>query len=159
MGEVSETMTKRKKKGRPSLLDLQKRTLKKQQQHQQQQLQLQNPKLINSHSDLNRRPTRRNSVHAAEEGIADDDDDERKQKKHKLLVVRIRTALIGTRTITIPRIPARDARSMSPITDQMKRMERFRKRRTVNMVRRGSLASKKRFPRSVLRTCGSRRAS
>ncbi|KAI9113206.1 hypothetical protein K1719_015731 [Acacia pycnantha] len=86
MGEVSETMTKRKKKGRPSLLDLQKRTLKKQQQHQQQQLQLQNPKLINSHSDLNRRPTRRNSVHAAEEGIADDDDDERKQKKHKLLV-------------------------------------------------------------------------
>ncbi|XP_028765095.1 uncharacterized protein LOC114727029 isoform X2 [Neltuma alba] len=91
MGEVSETMTKRKKKGRPSLLDLQKRTLKKQQQHQQQQLQLQNPKLINSHSDLNRRPTRRNSVlglrHATEEGIADDDDDdERKEKKHKLLV-------------------------------------------------------------------------
>ncbi|KAK7351811.1 hypothetical protein VNO77_11522 [Canavalia gladiata] len=60
MGEVSETMTKRKKKGRPSLLDLQKRSLKKQQR--------QNPNLTNSHSNV------------------DDDDDERKEKKHKLLV-------------------------------------------------------------------------
>ncbi|TKY75332.1 Bromodomain and PHD finger-containing protein 3 [Spatholobus suberectus] len=66
MGEVSETMTKRKKKGRPSLLDLQKRSLKKEQQKQQQQ---QNP---NSHSN--------NVV------PHDDDDDERKEKKHKLLV-------------------------------------------------------------------------
>ncbi|XP_027354384.1 uncharacterized protein LOC113864634 isoform X2 [Abrus precatorius] len=63
MGEVSETMTKRKKKGRPSLLDLQKRSLKKQQQKHRQ-----NPNLTNSYSNV------------------DDDDDERKQKKHKLLV-------------------------------------------------------------------------
>ncbi|XP_061372797.1 uncharacterized protein LOC133315232 [Gastrolobium bilobum] len=71
MGEVSETMTKKKKKGRPSLLDLQKRSLKKQQQHHQQQQQQQNPNLINSYP------------HAVPQ---DDDEDERKEKKHKLLV-------------------------------------------------------------------------
>ncbi|KAL2346174.1 hypothetical protein Fmac_000174 [Flemingia macrophylla] len=67
MGEVSETVTKRKKKGRPSLLDLQKRSLRKEQR--------QNP---NSH------PANANAnVNAAN---VDDDDDERKEKKHKLLV-------------------------------------------------------------------------
>lgn len=69
MGEVSETMTKRKKKGRPSLLDLQKRSLKKQKQQQQQP---QNSNLTNSYS---------NAVHHD-----DEDDDERREKKLKLLV-------------------------------------------------------------------------
>ncbi|MED6146666.1 hypothetical protein PIB30_036638 [Stylosanthes scabra] len=69
MGEVSETMTKKKKKGRPSLLDLQKRSLKKQQQQQQEQ---------NQRHAVSR--TNKNGT------IVDDDDDERKQKKHKLLV-------------------------------------------------------------------------
>ncbi|KAG5033737.1 hypothetical protein AAZX31_04G016300 [Glycine max] len=64
MGEVSEsTMTKRKKKGRPSLLDLQKRSLKKEQQNHHQQ--------------------RHNSTNVVPH---DDDEDERKEKKHKLLV-------------------------------------------------------------------------
>nr|KYP47790.1 Bromodomain and PHD finger-containing protein 3 [Cajanus cajan] len=65
MGEVSETMTKRKKKGRPSLLDLQKRSLRKQQR--------QNP---NSQPNTN----------VDHDHDHDDDDDERKEKKHKLLV-------------------------------------------------------------------------
>ena len=74
MGEVSETMTKKKKKGRPSLLDLQKRSLKEQQQQQ-----------VHREENLNSINTRRNPV--PEQGIAaDDDEDERKQKKHKLLV-------------------------------------------------------------------------
>ncbi|XP_057730936.1 uncharacterized protein LOC130946277 isoform X1 [Arachis stenosperma] len=72
MGEVSETMTKKKKKGRPSLLDLQKRSLKKQQQQQQQQQQ-----------QNQRHAVSRNAKNGT---IVDDDDDERKQKKHKLLV-------------------------------------------------------------------------
>lgn len=80
MGEVSETMTKKKKKGRPSLLDLQKRRLRK-----QQQLLLQNPNLTNSNS--NPSPRRNPLLRLSQDGIVgDDDDDERKQKKHKLLV-------------------------------------------------------------------------
>lgn len=71
MGEVSETMTKRKKKGRPSLLDLQKRSLKKQQQQHQN-----HSNSTNSHSN------NKNNVVAHH----DDDEDERKEKKHKLLV-------------------------------------------------------------------------
>ncbi|XP_019438109.1 PREDICTED: uncharacterized protein LOC109344002 isoform X2 [Lupinus angustifolius] len=58
MGDVSDATTKKKKKGRPSLLDLQKRSLKKQQNH-------------NSHSNLHHQ---------------NDDDDERTQKKQKLLI-------------------------------------------------------------------------
>ncbi|KAI4352691.1 hypothetical protein L6164_006915 [Bauhinia variegata] len=93
MGDASETMRmKKKKKGRPSLLDLQKRSLKNQQQ-QQKERQKQN--LTNTYSNQNRRPTRRNPVpdftHSAPNGTDGDgnngdDDDERKQKKHKLLV-------------------------------------------------------------------------
>lgn len=74
MGEVSETMTKRKKKGRPSLLDLQKRSLKKQQQQQQQR----------QHHHLN--STNSLYSNANKNGVVEDDDDERKEKKHKLLV-------------------------------------------------------------------------
>ncbi|QCE16764.1 uncharacterized protein LOC114164185 [Vigna unguiculata] len=76
MGEVSETMTKKKKKGRPSLLDLQKRSLKKEQQQNHHHNHRQNnPNSTNSHS--------KNTNVAA---THDDDDDERKEKKHKLLV-------------------------------------------------------------------------
>lgn len=71
MGEVSEAaMTKRKKKGRPSLLDLQKRSLKKQQKQQQHR-----PPNPNS-SNSNVPPPQHDY----------DDDDERKDKKRKLLV-------------------------------------------------------------------------
>ncbi|OMO83356.1 hypothetical protein CCACVL1_11415 [Corchorus capsularis] len=90
---------KKKKKGRPSLLELQKRSLKQQQQ-QEQQHQLQqhhqqkNPNHLNPNSPLNsaRRSTRRNAnldgTSPAPDWIAagDDDDDERQQKKHKLLL-------------------------------------------------------------------------
>ncbi|KAJ7957976.1 Bromodomain-containing protein [Quillaja saponaria] len=85
MGEVPETMTKKKKKkGRPSLLDLQKRSLKQLQQQQ-------NPKSIDSTPNPSHRITGRNSTpdptHQSPEWIAaDDDDDERKKKKHKLLL-------------------------------------------------------------------------
>lgn len=79
MGEVSEsTTTKRKKKGRPSLLDLQKRSLKKEQQNHHQQRQSNNSNSANSHNNKNK--TNKNAV------PHDDDEDERKEKKHKLLV-------------------------------------------------------------------------
>ncbi|KAG7647014.1 Bromodomain-like superfamily [Arabidopsis thaliana x Arabidopsis arenosa] len=105
MGEVADTMTKKKKKGRPSLLDLQKRAIKQ----QQQQLQQQQQQHKNNHQDdddhhhnnnrsgsknpnsLNHRSKRRNpnsndgdSPWIKDEG-EDNDDDERREKKHKLL--------------------------------------------------------------------------
>ncbi|XWS24606.1 hypothetical protein CRYUN_Cryun28dG0117300 [Craigia yunnanensis] len=90
-GEIAaETMTrKKKKKGRPSLLELQKRSLKQQHQQQKQSLQQKNP---NSSFNSNRQSTRRNpnldEGSLLPEGISggDDDDDERQQKKHKLLL-------------------------------------------------------------------------
>ncbi|KDP36784.1 hypothetical protein JCGZ_08075 [Jatropha curcas] len=95
MGEIAGTMTKKKKKkGRPSLLDLQKRSLK-QQQRQQQQQQQQNPNFKNPNSlnasylTSHRRSTRRNPNLDSKEWVSggtDDDDDERKEKKHKLLL-------------------------------------------------------------------------
>lgn len=79
---------KKKKKGRPSLLDLQKRFLKQQQQEQeelQRHLRKPNPSQRSSSS------RRYHNIDAAgsplPEFIAgDDDDDERKEKKHKLLL-------------------------------------------------------------------------
>jgi len=97
-GEIAaETMTrKKKKKGRPSLLELQKRSLKQQQQQQQQlqQQQKKNPNQINPNFPINssRRSTRRNPNLDGGSPVADwiaggdDDDDERQQKKHKLLL-------------------------------------------------------------------------
>lgn len=97
-GEIAaETMTRKKKKGRPSLIELQKRSLKQQQeqeQHQHQQsLQQKNPNLINPISSINSntRSTRRNpnidGGSPPPDWIAGgDDDDERQQKKHKLLL-------------------------------------------------------------------------
>ncbi|XWS14369.1 hypothetical protein CRYUN_Cryun35bG0003300 [Craigia yunnanensis] len=92
---TAETMTRKKKKGRPSLLELQKRSLKQQQQQQQQQsLQQKTPNLINPNSSIssNRRSTRRNPNLEGDSPVpdwisgGDDDDDERQQKKHKLLL-------------------------------------------------------------------------
>ncbi|XVF35824.1 hypothetical protein REPUB_Repub19eG0004000 [Reevesia pubescens] len=96
-GEVAaETMTTtKKKKGRPSLLELQKRSLKQQQQQQQQQsLQQKTPNLVNPNSSINsnRRSTRRNLNLDGGSPVTDwnadgyDDEDERQQKKHKLLL-------------------------------------------------------------------------
>ncbi|XVE94406.1 hypothetical protein REPUB_Repub02eG0005900 [Reevesia pubescens] len=95
-GEIAaETMTrKKKKKGRPSLLELQKRSLKQQQQEQQQSLQHKTPNFVNPNSSLNsnRRSTRRNPNIDGDSPVSDwvsagdDDDDERQQKKHKLLL-------------------------------------------------------------------------
>lgn len=95
-GEIAAETMKRKK-GRPSLLELQKRSLK---QHQQQQSLQQNPpNALNTISSINssRRSARRNpNLHGGfpvPDWIAggggdddDDDDDERQQKKHKLLL-------------------------------------------------------------------------
>lgn len=88
MGEVSKTtMKKRKKKGRPSLLDLQKRSLKQQKLQEQHQQHLHdfdfpsNPRTPSSCQDRN--------VHPATDsftGGGDDDDDERIEKKHKPLL-------------------------------------------------------------------------
>ena len=93
-GELAaETMTRKKKKGRPSLLELQKRSLKEQQQ-QHQSLQQKTPNLINPNSSIssNRRSTRRIPNLEGDSPVpdwifgGDDDDDERQQKKHKLLL-------------------------------------------------------------------------
>ncbi|ONI05503.1 hypothetical protein PRUPE_5G010200 [Prunus persica] len=65
----------KKKKGRPSLLDLQKRALLQQQQ---------NPDFLNRHR---RQSTRRNPTPPPSDSLAgDDDDDERAKKKHKPLL-------------------------------------------------------------------------
>ncbi|KAJ9189432.1 hypothetical protein P3X46_000727 [Hevea brasiliensis] len=112
MGKVVEK-SKKKKKGRPSLLDLQKRTLKEQQQQQQQQQEHQqlkqnkNRNLSNSnsnnsavHSSHNynsatptplRRSTRRNPTPSSPEHDDDDDDTvelngKRREKKLKLVL-------------------------------------------------------------------------
>ncbi|KAK6939210.1 Bromodomain [Dillenia turbinata] len=106
MGEVAE-VKKRKKKGRPSLLDLQKRSLK---QQKQQELQLQQQQLLlqNNNRDSNpnsktpiRRSSRRNpnstgispssdfvyGDDAFDDDDANDDDvDERTERKVKLVV-------------------------------------------------------------------------
>ncbi|KAL9358257.1 hypothetical protein Peur_051510 [Populus x canadensis] len=95
MGEIADmpdTTMKKKKKGRPSLLELKKRSLKQQQQEQESPNYLENPNSLNSNPVLpNRRSTRRSSNSYAPEWIdgdddeEDDEDDERKEKKHKLL--------------------------------------------------------------------------
>ncbi|XP_010539790.1 PREDICTED: bromodomain-containing protein 9 [Tarenaya hassleriana] len=99
MGEVAETMMKKKKKGRPSLLDLQKRALKQQQLQQQQQGKrdesqeedrsgIRNP---NSGRRSSRRSSNLNGVSPGSAWIDDGDDkvdvedDERREKKHMLL--------------------------------------------------------------------------
>ncbi|KAJ0257478.1 Uncharacterized protein HA466_0083330 [Hirschfeldia incana] len=100
MGEVADTMTKKKKKGRPSLLDLQKRAIKQQQQLQQQQQQQQNshhdddddprsgsknPNSPNSGSRSKRRNPNPNGVSSSGSPWIEEDDDERREKKHRLL--------------------------------------------------------------------------
>lgn len=102
MGEVAaDTMTKKKKKGRPSLLDLQKRALKQQQQlqHDHHRSPSKNPNSLyqspNSSSRSKRRNPNSNGVSSDSPWIKDDedaqfnnhdeDDDERREKKHKLL--------------------------------------------------------------------------
>ncbi|XP_050212848.1 uncharacterized protein LOC126664488 [Mercurialis annua] len=78
--EAGEMATKkRKKKGRPSLLDLQKRSLKLQQQ-QQQIPDFKNPNSLNVSSTVRSNRRIPNSLNDF------DDDDERAQKKHKLLL-------------------------------------------------------------------------
>ncbi|KFK42058.1 hypothetical protein AALP_AA2G205900 [Arabis alpina] len=80
MGEVADTLTKKKKKGRPSLLDLQKRALKQQQllinppKKELLRSNLKNPNSLNPDPNSNRR-SNSNS----------DDEDERRDKKHRLL--------------------------------------------------------------------------
>uniref|UniRef100_A0A2P2IRZ2 Uncharacterized protein MANES_05G123900 n=2 Tax=Rhizophora mucronata TaxID=61149 RepID=A0A2P2IRZ2_RHIMU len=85
-------MTRRKKKkGRPSLLDLQKRSLKQQQQQQPKQIpNFRNPNSLHTSATRSRRTRSPNSNPGAPEWIGcegdDDEDDERKDKKHKLLL-------------------------------------------------------------------------
>ncbi|XP_022982159.1 uncharacterized protein LOC111481077 isoform X2 [Cucurbita maxima] len=88
MGEVSKsTMKKRKKKGRPSLLDLQKRFLKQQKLQEQHQQPLNafdlasNPKSPSTCQNRNAHPATERVT-----GDDDDDDDERIEKKHKPLL-------------------------------------------------------------------------
>ena len=91
-------MTKKKKKGRPSLLDLQKRAIKQQQLQQQQHHRNnhddprsgpQNPNSPNSGTRSKRRNPNPNGVSSSgSPWIKDDDeedDDERREKKHRLL--------------------------------------------------------------------------
>lgn len=73
---------KRKKKGRPSLLDLQKRALK-----QQQLLQRRNPNEENEEElrSSSRNPNFSNRSNRRRNSNSEDDDDERRDKKHRLL--------------------------------------------------------------------------
>ncbi|KAF8113690.1 hypothetical protein N665_0046s0040 [Sinapis alba] len=86
MGEVAETVTK-KKKGRPSLLDLQKRAIKQQQLqnlHDDHRSAPKNPNSLNSRIRSKRRNPNRNRVSSDDDG-EEEDDDERREKKHRLL--------------------------------------------------------------------------
>ncbi|WZZ10862.1 hypothetical protein YC2023_096783 [Brassica napus] len=90
MGEVAETMTKKKKKGRPSLLDLQKRAIKQQQQHHRNNHDdhrsgSKNPNSPNSGTRSKRRNPNPNGVSSSDSPLSEEDDDERREKKHKLL--------------------------------------------------------------------------
>ncbi|XP_039049135.1 uncharacterized protein LOC120190077 isoform X2 [Hibiscus syriacus] len=90
VGEIAaETTRKRKKKGRPSLLELQKRSLKQQLQEPQQPQQ-KNPNLINPNSSRNltcRSSCRHPNLNGGSPvSRGDDDDDDRQHKKHKLLI-------------------------------------------------------------------------
>ncbi|KAL6995982.1 hypothetical protein U1Q18_006120 [Sarracenia purpurea var. burkii] len=80
-------MKKKKKKGRPSLLDLRKRNLEEHQQEQQQTLISSNPKFLSSNR---RSKSDHNGIAPASDLISGDggydDDDERKEKKVKLVV-------------------------------------------------------------------------
>ncbi|KAF3486058.1 hypothetical protein F2Q69_00054851 [Brassica cretica] len=87
MGEVAETVT-RKKKGRPSLLDLQKRAIKQQQLqklHDGHRSAPKNPNSLNSGSRSKRRNPNRNRISSDDDGEEEDDDDERREKKQRLL--------------------------------------------------------------------------
>ncbi|ESQ27490.1 hypothetical protein EUTSA_v10018318mg [Eutrema salsugineum] len=90
MGEVADTLTKKKKKGRPSLIELQKRALKQQQLLQKkldgepkEELRsgFRNPNSLNSAPNSGTRSNRRNFNPSELSG----DDDERRDKKHRLL--------------------------------------------------------------------------
>ncbi|RID53715.1 hypothetical protein BRARA_G01092, partial [Brassica rapa] len=86
MSEVAETLT-RKKKGRPSLLDLQKRAIKQQQLqkfHDDHRSAPKNPNSLNSGSRSKRRNPNRNRV-SSDDDEDEEDDDERREKKHRLL--------------------------------------------------------------------------
>ncbi|KAI4346481.1 hypothetical protein L6164_007374 [Bauhinia variegata] len=155
MGDVSETMTKRKKKkGRPSLLDLQKRSLKNQQEQQHEQ---KKSNLINSYSNRNPRPTRRNPVpeltQSAPNGIAEDekfgdDDDERKQKKHKLLVglnSRHHYPALSPNSLQSDSIPvAADGNN-----DDGDDPDATHKRRKINAVHHGSNETSEKVPKAT----------
>ncbi|WZZ04414.1 hypothetical protein YC2023_090335 [Brassica napus] len=86
MSEVAETLT-RKKKGRPSLLDLQKRAIKQQQLqkfHDDHRSAPKNPNSLNSGSRSKCRNPNRNRV-SSDDDEDEEDDDERREKKHRLL--------------------------------------------------------------------------
>ncbi|KAK8623223.1 hypothetical protein V6N13_118111 [Hibiscus sabdariffa] len=92
-GAAEATMTtKKKKKGRPSLLELQKRSLKQQQQLQHQNQSVpprKTPNPVNPNSPLNsarRNPNLDGGPSVSDSIAGGDDDDERQQKKHKLLL-------------------------------------------------------------------------
>lgn len=85
--------TRKKKKGRPSLLDLQRRSLRLQRLEQpQEETQQRNP---SADDDLRRPSSRRRPAEAASREAADDDDDEdddsgrRKREKKLRLVLRL----------------------------------------------------------------------
>ncbi|CAH8333031.1 unnamed protein product [Eruca vesicaria subsp. sativa] len=91
MGEVADTMTKKKKKGRPSLLDLQKRAIKQQQQQHRNNNNddprsgSKNPNSPTSRSKR-RNPNPNGVSSSGSPWIKDEDDeDERREKKHRLL--------------------------------------------------------------------------
>ncbi|WZZ69238.1 bromodomain-containing protein 9 [Brassica napus] len=87
MGEVADTLTKkRKKKGRPSLIEVQKRALK-QQQLLQSKLDESKEEVRSGFGNPNSAATRSNRriVNPSEEDEEEEDDDERRDKKKRLL--------------------------------------------------------------------------
>ncbi|CAH2067571.1 unnamed protein product [Thlaspi arvense] len=89
MGEVADTLTKKKKKGRPSLIEVQKRALKHQQLLLQQEIGEPRKELrsgFKNPNSLYRSSRRRSNLNEAfEESDGDDDDDKRRDKKRRML--------------------------------------------------------------------------
>ncbi|KAF8410647.1 hypothetical protein HHK36_003179 [Tetracentron sinense] len=148
-GKVVE---RKKKKGRPSLLDLQKRNLRQQdEQHQKQQNKrnfnpYSNPNFTNpiiSNPNPNRRITRRNAnsdgISAASQTIEDNDDDDEngKQREKKLkLVLRLPLHEQQRSSVNSPSLNSRSYDSDSNAEDE--NGETPHKRQKINAVGDGS---------------------
>ncbi|KAK3006178.1 hypothetical protein RJ639_015714 [Escallonia herrerae] len=145
MGKVAATtaaapvgdMKKKKKKGRPSLLDLQKRAVEKQQQEEQERQRRERQRDVISRSPSLSSPAHRSTRRDANSGYpgpeltaGEDDDDERKEKKVKLVVRLPQSNQHYPTPLNPPR--SSSANSLSCGSDSNENQEAAPKKRKIN---------------------------